>query len=79
VQGYLKTGINFAGVSTLVANGGTAPTFTADATGKTSAITLTTNQAICFLPSTGAGTGVYIYWNGTNLVAYKNGSTTNII
>jgi hypothetical protein len=40
------------------------------------AIQLLSGQAICFKAPTGANTGVYIWFNGTNLVATKDGGNT---
>jgi hypothetical protein len=85
-QNYYKTGINFAGLAGgAPASGqggnGNAATIVPDASGQQPAITLAQGQAICFAPSTGAGTGVYIVWDGTHLKATINGGTsyTNII
>lgn len=78
IQNYHKTGINFAG-TTGGAPGGSAATIVAETVSGHSnqaAITLVSGQAICFKSPTGANTGVYIWFNGTNLVASKDGGAT---
>lgn len=88
IQQWMHTGINFAGNA---AGGvpsaiGSRALIVNDASGRQPAITLGydpsalsgtgQSHAICFVPSNGAGTGVYIEYSGGVLRATKNGGTT---
>ena len=88
ISGTMQVGIDFAGYKGSNANAGggtanpnttTAATLVTDKASQQSAIMLASGQAICFKPPTGAGTGVYIWFNGTNLVASKTGTSSPVI
>lgn len=88
ISGTMQVGIDFSGYKGTNGNAGTgtanpntttAATLITDKAGFSSAIMLASGHAICFKPPTGAGTGVYIWFDGTNLKASKNGTSVTII